>query len=154
MRAGHAPAGVPPHALFRWRVRSHTVAGDTIPESISMRLRVVVIPRWRVASNNVRGRGGNRLKRLATFLSLLHVQVQESPPSLLLFPFGTWGFNFVLFLDFWYINFVFLQLGPLIGIDSMSNCQFGPPAFNFQIQLKKLNLFGTEFLISSVLSFN
>ena len=153
MRAGHAPAGVPPHALFRWRVRSYTVAGDTIPESISMRLRVVVIPRWRVASNNVRGRGGSSVKRLPTFLSLLHVQVQESPPYLHPFHFSPLSFNFVSGPDFKYISFDFVQWGPPIGIDAMSIFQFGPP-FNFQIGLKNINLFGTVFLISLFLSFD
>ena len=119
-----------------------------------MRLRVVVIPRWRVAYHNVRGRGGGRLKRLTTFFSLLHVQVQGSPPYLHPFHFSPLSFNFVSGPDFRYISFDFVQLGPPIGIDAMSIFQFGPPSFNFRIGLKKKNLLGTVVLISSVFSFN
>ena len=47
-RASHAPVGFPPHALFRWRVKPHTVPGNFPPEYLSMRLIVVFLPRWRV----------------------------------------------------------------------------------------------------------
>ena len=154
VRSEHAPHGFPPYALFRWRVRRHTVSIDALPESTTMRLLLVFLPRRRVSSWDRRGRGGDRLKTLATFLSLLHIQVRERPPSCVLFHFGPCNFNFFLFPDFWYISFDFVRLGPPIGINSMSIFQFGPPSFNFRIGLKKMNLFGTVVSISSFLSFD
>ena len=154
MRAENAPHGFQSHALFERRVRHHTVVGDEFLASKAMRLRMLFLSRLRVPAYDVRGRGGDRFHPLATFLSLLHVQVHERPPSLLLFSFGPSCFNFILFPDFWYISFDFVRVGPPIGIDSMSSFQFGPPSFNFRIALKKINLFSTIFLISSVLSFN
>ena len=154
MRAAHAPHGFQSYALFGRRMLRHTVAGDELLASKVMRRRMGFLPRRRISAYDVRGRGGGRLKPLVMFLSLLHVQVHERPPSFLLFPFGPFCFNFVLFPDFWYISFDFVRLGPPIGIDSMSSFQFGPPSFNFRIALKKINLFSTIFLISSVLSFN
>ena len=125
-RAAHAPHSFQSHALFWRHVRGRTGAGDKILKSRAMRLRMGFLPRQRVATDNVRGRGGCRLKPPATFLSLLHVQLQEHPPSFLLFPFGPFCFNFVLFPDFWYISFDFVRLGPPIGIDSISIFQFDP----------------------------
>jgi hypothetical protein len=154
VRARHAPAGVPPHAMFRWRARRHTVSGDEISESISKRLRMFFLPRRRVAPKNVRGHRGGRLKPLATFLSLLHVKVQESPPYFHLLHFSAVTFNFVSGSHFWYISFDLVRLGPPIGFNSVSIFQFGPPSFNFRIGLKKMNLFGTVVSISSILSFD
>ena len=68
-------------ALLRWRMRRVTVAGDAVPESLSMRHRVFFLPRRRVAPKNICGRGSGRLKLLVTSLSLslLHVKVHETP---------------------------------------------------------------------------
>ena len=154
MCASHAPHGIQSYALFGRRVRRHTVAGDELHASRTMHLLMGFLPRRRVSTYDVRGRGGCRLKTPTTFLSLLHVQVQERPPSCILFHLGPFCFNFDLFPDFWYICFDFVRLGPPIGIDSMSSFHFGPPSFNFRFVLKKINLFSTIFLISSVLSFN
>ena len=88
MRAAHARHGFPPDALFRRRVRRHAVAGNELPESTAMRLLMGFLPRRRVSSSDVRGRGGGRVKPVTTFLSLLRVQLQERPPSLHMFHFG------------------------------------------------------------------
>ena len=154
MRAPHAPHDIQSHALFRRRVRPHTVAGDAMRESRTIRLLMSFLPRWRVWSSDVGGRSGGRLKPEAPFLSLLRVQLQESPPSCNMFHFGPSISNFISFPDFWYISFDFVQLGPPIGIDSMSSFQFGPPSFNFRIGLKKMNLFSTVISISSFLPFD
>ena len=79
-----------------------------------MRRRVVVLPRWCVSPPHVRGRGGGRLKPPATFLSLLHVNVQESPPYILTLHFGPSTLNFVFGPHFCYISFDFVRLGPPI----------------------------------------
>ena len=79
-----------------------------------MRRRVVFLPRWGVSPPDVRGRGGGRLKPTATFLSLLHVNVQESPPSMWTFHFGPPTFNFVFGPHFSYRSFDFIRLGPPI----------------------------------------
>ena len=151
---GHAPDGFSPHALFRQRVRRLTVSGDELPEYIAMRLLMVFLSRRRVSSSDVRVRGGGRVKPVATFLSLLQVQLQERPPSCHMFHFGPYSSNFVCFPDFWYISFDFVQLGPPIGIDSMFIFQFGPSSFNFRIGLKKMNLFSTVVSISSFRPFD
>ena len=88
MRAPHAPHDIQSHALFGRRVRPHTVAGDAMRESRTIRLLMSFLPRWRVWSSDVGGRGGGRLKPVAPFLSLLRVQLQESPPSWNMFHFG------------------------------------------------------------------
>ena len=88
MRVPHAPHGVQSHALFGRRVRRHTVAGDEIRESREIRLLMGFLPRWRVFSSDVGGRGGGRLNPAEPFLSLLRVQLQESPPSCHMFHFG------------------------------------------------------------------
>ena len=98
-------------------MRPHTVAGKTIPESGSMRLRVGFLPRWRVYHINVRRRDEGRLNAPAMFLSLLHVKVQESPPFVVTFHLSPLTFNFVFSPDFCYISFDLVQLGPPIGID-------------------------------------
>ena len=59
----------------------------------------------RVLSKDGRGRGGGRLNPLATFLPLLDVKMQKTPPSFLLFHFGPLTFNFVFGPDFCYISF-------------------------------------------------
>ena len=82
-----------------------------------MRLRVFFLSRWLVLPKRVRGRGGGRLKPAATFLSLLHVNVQESPPYIWTLHFGPSTFNFVFGPHFCYISFDFIRLGPPIGID-------------------------------------
>ena len=150
MRAAHARHGIPPDALFRRRMWCHTVAGDELQESKEMCL----LPRRRVASSDIRGHGGGRVKLVATFLSLLHVQLQERPPRCHMFHFGPCSSNFVCFPDFWYISFDFVRLDPLIGIDSMFSFQFGPPSFNFRIGLKKMSLFSTVVSISLFLPFD
>ena len=58
MRASRTRHGFPPDALFRRRVRRHTVAGDEIPETMAMRLLMVFLPRRRVSSSDVRVHGG------------------------------------------------------------------------------------------------
>ena len=88
MRGPHAPHGIQSHALFGRRVRRHKVAGDELRESRAMRLLMGVLPRRRVSSSDVGGRGGGRLNPVAPFLSLLRVQLQESPPSWNMFHFG------------------------------------------------------------------
>ena len=105
------------HALFRRRVRAHTVARNELSASPSMLLRVVFLSRRRVLPQNVHGHDSARLKPLATFLSLLHVKVQENPLFLVTFHFGPLTFNFVFGLDFCYISFNLVRLGPPIGID-------------------------------------
>ena len=154
VRVAHTHHRFPPDALFRRRVRCHTAAGDELPESREMRLLMVFLPRRRVSSSDIRGRGGGRVKPVATFLSLLQVQLQERPLSCHMFHFGPYISNFVCFPDFWYISFDFVQLGPPIGIDSMFSFPFGPPSFNFRIGLKKMNLFSTVVSISSFLPFD
>ena len=116
-REAHAPGVFPPHALFKWRVRRDTVAGNCMPEAIPMRRRVVFLPRWRVSPKIVRGRGGGRLKPSATFLSLLHVNVQESPPLFVTFHFGHSTLNLFFGHDFCYISFDLVRLGPPILIN-------------------------------------
>ena len=108
-----------------------------------MRRRVGFLLVWRVFENDGRGRGDGRLKPLATFLSLLHVKVQESPPILVPFHFSPWTLNFVYDPDFCYISFDLIRLGPSIEINSMLMFHFGSTSFNFWIGFKKINLFGT-----------
>ena len=80
VRVMHAPSCFTAHALFRWRVRCPTVAGNEIPPCISMRLRVVFLPRWRVCHKNVRRRVDGRLKRRPRFsLSPARKSAGESP---------------------------------------------------------------------------
>ena len=50
VRAPHARHGCPPDALFRRRVRRHTVAGDELTETMAKRLLMVFLPRRRVSS--------------------------------------------------------------------------------------------------------
>ena len=73
----------------------------------------------------------------------------------MLFHFGPCTFNFVYGPDFCYISFELVGLGPSIEINSMLMFHCGPPSFNFRIEFKNINLFGTTispfFLI---LSFN
>ena len=137
VRVSHARHDFSPDALLRRRVRRHTVDGDELPEYMAMRLLMGFLPRQRVASSDVCGSGGGRLNPVATFLSLLQVQLQESPPSCYMFHFSPYSSNFVCFPDFWYRSFDFIQLGPPIGIDSVFIFQFGPSSFNFRIGLKK-----------------
>ena len=82
-----------------------------------MRRRVIFLPWWCVSPPQVRGRGGGRLKLLATFLSLLHVKVQENPPLFVTFHFGSSSFNFVFGPDFYHRSFDLVRLGPPILID-------------------------------------
>ena len=105
VRVAHARYRFPPDALFRRRVRCHTAAGDELPESREMRLLMVFLPRRHVSSSDVCGSGDDRLKSAATFLSLLQVQLQESPHSLKMFHFDPWSSNFVCFPYFRYISF-------------------------------------------------
>ena len=114
-------------------MRRHKVAGDELRESRAMRLLMGVLPRRRVSSSDVGGRGGGRLNPVTPFLSLLRVQLQESPPSWNMFHFGPYSSNFIFVPDFWYISFDFFQLGPPIGIESVVMFQFGPYSFNFRI---------------------
>ena len=88
MRVSHAPYGVQSHALFGRRVLRHTVVGDEIGESREMRRLMGFLPRWRVFSSDVGGRGCGRLNPAEPFLSLLRVQLQESPPSWHMLHFG------------------------------------------------------------------
>ena len=108
---------LPPHALFEQRVRGYRVTEYGLPASRSMRLRLGFLPVRRVLASNVRGCGGDWLKPLQPFLSLLHVKVQESPPVLLLLHFGPCILNFVYGLDFYYISFDLVRLGPSIEIN-------------------------------------
>ena len=141
-REGHAPDSFSPHALFRRCVHSHTVFGDELPASIPMRLRIVFLPMRHVSTTDVCVRGGGQCKPLATFLSLLHVKVQESPPVFVTFHFGPWTFNFVFGPDFCYIRFDLVRLGPSIEINSMLMIHFNP-FFNFRIGFRNINLFST-----------
>ena len=113
----HARHGFLPDALFRRRVRLHTADGDELPESTTMRLLMGFLPRRRISSQDVCGSDGGRFNPVATFLSLLRVQLQESPPSSFMFHFGPQSSNFICFPYFWYITFDFSQLGPPIAID-------------------------------------
>ena len=142
-RDGHLSDGFPPHALFRRRVHSHTVSGDELPASIPMRIRIVFLPVRPVSTNDVRVRGGGRCKPLATFLSLLHVKVHESPLVFVTFHFGPWTFNFVFGPDFCYRSFDLVRLGPSIEINSMLMFHFSPSSFNFRIGFRNINLFST-----------
>ena len=81
------------------------VAGDGLLTSQSMHLRFVFLPVPRVLPSDIRVRDGGRLKPLQPFLSLLHVKVQESPPILMLFPFGPCTFNLIYGHYFYYISF-------------------------------------------------
>ena len=131
MRARHAPDGFPPHALFRRRVRCHTVAADGLPASLTMRRRLIFLPVRRMLPIDGCGRGSGRFKPLATFLSLLRVNVQESPPILASFHFGPCTFNFIFgqfhfgpstckfifYHDFCYISFDLVRLGHSIEIN-------------------------------------
>ena len=110
----HAVDGVHPGAPFKWRVRVYTVDRNELPTSNPVRLLLVVLPVRRVCPHGVRGRGGGRLKPAATFLSLLHVNVQESPPYIWTLHFGPSTFNFVFGPHFCYISFDFVRLGPPI----------------------------------------
>ena len=143
------PTNILPHTLFKWRMRGDKIAGDGLPVSPSMRRRFVLLPVRCIFSSDGRGRGGGRLKPLQPFLSLLHIKVQESPPVFMLFHFGPCTFNFVYGPDFCYISFDLVRLGPSIEINSMLIFYFGP--FNFWIEFKKINLFGTTV---SILSFD
>ena len=97
--------------------------------------RLVFLPVRRVLSSDGRGSDSGRLKPLQSFLSLLHVKVQESPPVLMFFHFGPCTPNFVYGPDFCYINFDLVRLGLSIEINSMSMFYFGPHSFNFRIDL-------------------
>ena len=74
--------------------------------------------------------GWSRRPRL---LSLLHVNVQESPPFIFTLHFGPSTLNCVFCPNFWYISFDFVRLSPPISIDWMSKFHFGPSTFNFWI---------------------
>ena len=87
-RAEHALHGFSTDALFRRRVRLHTADGDALPETMAMRLLMGFLPRRRVSSSDVCGSDGGRFNSVATFLSLLRVQLQERPPSSYMFHFG------------------------------------------------------------------
>ena len=54
---------------------------------------------------------------------------------------------------FCYVSFDLFQFGPSIEIDYIIRFQFSPP-FNFWIDFKSLNIFGTKKIIFSILSFN
>ena len=158
MRVPHAPAFYTAHALFRWRVRCPTVAGDEIPPCISMRLRMVFLPRWRVCPKNVRGRVDGRLKRRPRFsLSPARKSAGESP-NLWYFSFRSLDFRFCVFSWFWFnfgaISLGLVRLGPPIRIHWMSMLHFGPPSFNFRIGFKLFNKYSTEVLIYSIWSFS
>ena len=116
-RVTHTPYGFPPHAPFRRRVERDTVSGDGISASRSMRRRVVFLPGRRVLAPKGRGHGGGRLKPVHPFLSLLHVQVQESPPVLSSLHFGPYSFNFIYDHDLCYISLDFVRLSPSIEIN-------------------------------------
>ena len=88
VRAEHARHGFSTDALFRRRVWLHTTVGDALPESRAMRLFMGFLPRRRVASSDVRGSEDGRVKPAETFVSLLQVQLQESPPSWHVLHFG------------------------------------------------------------------
>ena len=130
------------------------MTGDGLPGSLPMRFRVVFLPVRCVSATDSHGRGGGGLKLLATFLSLLHVKMQESPRIFWLFHFSLWTLNFVCGPDFYYISFDLVRLGFSIKINSMLMFHFDPPSFNFRIGLKNINLFGTIVLIFSILSFD
>ena len=100
-RVHHAPHDFPFHALFRWRVRSPTVTGNELQESRTMCRPLVVLPRRHVSPYDVRKCVGGRLKPVTEFPSLLHVQVQERPPSCIYFHFNPCSFNFIFWPDFW-----------------------------------------------------
>ena len=84
-----------------------------------MRLIVVFPLLWRVSPTNVCGCGGGWLKPPNMFLSLLRVNVQDSPPLFVTFHFGPSTFNLFLGPDFCYISFDLVRLGPPILINSM-----------------------------------
>ena len=88
VRPAHARQGFSLDALFRRRVRLHLADGDELPESMAMRLLMGFLPRRHVSSSDVCGSDGGRFNPVATFLSLLRVQLQESPPSSFMFHFG------------------------------------------------------------------
>ena len=94
-RVVHATDSIPSHALLKWRVKADRVTENGLPASQSMRCYVVFLPVRRVSSSDVRVRVGGRLKPFVPFLSLLHTNVQLSPPGLLTFHFGPWTFNFL-----------------------------------------------------------
>jgi hypothetical protein len=93
------------------------VAGNVIPASLPVRLRLVFLPVRRVFAHGGCGRGDGRLKPVSPFLSFLHVKVQKSPPVLIAFHFGPFNFNCVYGPDFCYISFDFVRLGPSIAIN-------------------------------------
>ena len=111
----HALDDFRPDGPFKRRVRCHTVAGNGLPASTPVRHLLIFLPVRRVASHDGSGSGGGRLKPVDPFLSLLHVKVQESPPSFVYFHFGPLTFNCVYSPDFSYISFDFLRLGPAIA---------------------------------------
>ena len=74
--------------------------------------------------------------------SLLHAKVQERPLVLWFVYIHPCAFNFLYSPDFCYISFDLFQLGPLIEINYIFRFHFGPP-FNFRIEFKYLNIFGT-----------
>ena len=76
-----------------------------------MRRRVVFLPGRRVLAPNSRGRGVGRLKPVHPFLSLLHVEVQESPPVLSPLHFDPYSFNFIYGPDFLLYKFGFYSIG-------------------------------------------
>ena len=90
--------------------------------------------------------------RQPRLLSLLHVNVQESPPSMWTFHFGPPTFNFVFGPHFSYISFDFIRLDPPIWINWMSELHFGPSTFNFRIGCMSVNQFGTKLSIFAILS--
>ena len=78
---------------------------------------MVFLPIQCVLATDDRGRDGGRLKPLTTFLSLMHINVQESPPVYCHFHFGPWTLNFVYGPNLCYISFDFVRLGPSIAIN-------------------------------------
>ena len=82
--------------------------------------------------------------------SLLHAKVQERPPVLQCFHFRPWTFNFLYGPDFCYISFDLIQSSHSIEINYILMFHFGSPSFNFWIEFKYLNIFGTEVVIFSI----
>jgi len=119
-----------------------------------MRRRVIFLPQWRVATKTARGRGGGWLKPPATFLSLLRVNVQESPPCYLTLHFGPFTFNFIFAPHFCYKSFDFVQLGPPIEVIECQRCTSVLRLLISELAAKLLNKFSTQVSISAILSLN
>ena len=107
-RAVHATDSIPPRAPFRWRVTSYMVPENVLLASLPVRLRLVFLPLRRVFAHGRRGHGDGRLNPVSSFLSLLHVKVQQSPPILVEFHFIPFTFNCVYGPDLCYISFNFV----------------------------------------------